>query len=292
MIMAILSSRDVNFIKLKSLKKDHLIGFCKCYSIQIPKSKSIQEMIKNVLVAFDGNHVSNVQINEYIKKLYFDVRREEIKKTGADHTSIVGELNKVDAHIWGMVQGKADAYIQSNYVRRYFKFKDLITAVRESLLDAMEAYTLCTWYNHWSTVFLEDLICQNEKVIPIIKKVKGVDVIWNEQAVDIKATNLPKEWFRDGYTIDDAIENPVRACEYLYTYQGAERFGSENRFFVVVYDRANPNDSWKIKREYSLIKESVDSFFSQDVELDPISFSFGKNKMPHLAHAKMMFIVK
>ena len=288
--MAILSIRDINFIKLKSLKKDYLKKFCDRFKIQ--SSNNITEAIKNILLAFDNGSISTRQINEYIKNLYSQIRNEEIRITGANHESIVEELNRVDSHIWGMVQGKADAYIQSNYVRKYFKFDELVSAVRESLFNAMEAYTLCTWYNHWSTVFLEDLICQNEKVVPIIKKVKGVDVIWNEQAIDIKATNLPKEWFRDGYTIDDAINNPIRACEYLYTYQGAERFGAENRFFVIVYDRVNPTDSWKIKREYSLIKESVDSFFNQDMQLDPISFSFGEKKTPHLAHAKMMFIVK
>lgn len=227
--MSILSVRDVNFIKLKSLKKDYLVNFCTHFSI--PPSKNIQEMIKNILSAFDNDQLSTLQLNEYIKKLYLDIRTKEIEKTGASHQSIVKELNKVDAHIWGMVQGKADAYIQSNYVRKYFRFNDLINAVRGSLFNAMEAYTLCTWYNHWSTVFLEDLICQNKKVVPIIKKVKGVDVIWNEQPVDIKATNLPKEWFRDGYTIDDAINNPI-------------------------------------------------------------NFSFGEKKTPHMAHAKMMFIVK
>jgi len=290
--MAILSSRDVNFIKLKSLKKEYLISFCKFFSIQIPKSKNIQEMIKNILSTSDSGKLSTIQINEYIKNLYSDIRIKEIGETGASHQAIVKELDKVDAHIWGMVQGKADAYIQSNYVRKYFRFDELVNAVRKSLFTAMEAYTLCTWYNHWSTVFLEDLICQNKKVVPIIKKVKGVDVIWNEQPVDVKATNLPKEWFRDGYTIDDAINNPVRACEYLYTYQGAERFGAENRFFVIVYDRVNPDNSWKIKREYSLIKKSVDDFFSLDLQLDPINFSFGEKKTPHMAHAKMMFIVK
>lgn len=288
--MTILSIRDANFIKLKSLKKEHLVKFCMNFSI--PVSKNILEIIKNILSFSDNNRISTIQINEYIKNLYLDIRTKEIEKTGASHQSIVKELEKADAHIWGMVQGKADAYIQSNYVRKYFKFNDIVNAVRGSLFNAMEAYTLCTWYNHWSTVFLEDLVCQNKKVVPIIKKVKGVDVIWNEQPVDIKATNLPKEWFRDGYTIDDAIKDPIRACEYLYTYQGAERFGAENRFFIIVYDRTNPNDSWKIKREYTLIKKSINNFLSQDISLDPINFSFGKKKTPHMAHAKMMFIVK
>jgi len=36
-----------------------------------------------------------------------------------------------------------------------------------------------------------------------------VDIIWNDQPVDIKVTNLPKEWFDDGKSIDDAIKNPI-----------------------------------------------------------------------------------
>jgi len=285
--MAILSPHDVNFIKLKSLKKEHLKKFCAYFSIQV--SKNITETIKNILAAFDNKTISTKQINSYIKDLYKEIRRKEIEKTGADHKSIVKELNKVDSHIWGMVQGKADAYIQSNYVRKYFKFDDLIGALRGSLYGAMESYALCTWYNHWSTIFIEDLICQNANVVPIIKKVKGVDVIWNEQPVDIKVTNLPKEWFRDRHTVEDAVENPILACEYMYRFQGAERFGSDNRFFVITHNRKNPKDSWKTKRNYSLIKNSINNFFGQDIKLDPVNFSF--NKSQHLAHAKMMFII-
>ena len=288
--MAILGIRDVNFIKLKSLKKEQLQNLCSNFSITL--SPSSAETIKNILVASDGGLLSTAEINHYIRNLSKDIRRQEIERTGAGHEAIVKELDKVDSHVWGMVQGKADAFIQSRYVRKFFRFDDLVLALNESLYTSMEAYTLCTWYNHWSTVFLEDLICQRDSIVPIIKKVKGVDVIWNEQPVDIKATNLPKEWFRDGHTIDDAIKDPVKACEYLYTYQGAERFGSDNRLFVIVYDRANPSESWKIKRDYARIKKAVDGFFAQDVPLDPIHFTYGEKNTPHLAHAKMMFIVK
>jgi hypothetical protein len=286
--MPILNIKEVNFIKLKSLKKAHLINFCNNFSIQL--SSSITEMIRNVLTAFDNNLITTQQINSYIKELFSNIRNEEIENTGASHDLIVEELNKVDSHIWGMVQGAVDSHIQANYVRKYFKFNDIINAIRSSLYSTIESYTLCTWYNHWSTIFLEDLICLNENVVPIIKKVKGVDVIWNEQPIDIKVTNLPREWFVDGKTIDDAINNPVSACEYLYRLQGAQRFGAENRLFIVIYDRQNPADSWKIKRKYELIKGLVNDFFNQNMSLDSVNFSF--NSSQHLAHAKIMFIVE
>jgi len=286
--MAILNIRDTNFVKLKSLKKEYLKKLCSSFSVEV--SENITEMIKRILDAFDQGLISSGQINQYIKKLYLEIRDEEMSETGASHEAIVRELDKVDSHIWGMVQGAVDAHIQANYVRKYFKFDDIINAIRGSLYNTIESYTLCTWYNHWSTVFLEDLICLNNNVVPVIKKVKGVDVVWNEQPVDIKVTNLPKEWFDDSKTIDDAIGDPVSVCEYLYRLQGAQRFGAENRLFIITYNKDNPAESWKIKRNYPLVKNLVDKFFSQNIPLDPVNFSF--NSTQHLAHAKVMFIVE
>lgn len=286
--MAILSIRDVNFTKLKSLKKEYLKRFCD--SIGVQSSNNITEMIRNILISFDSGTLTTQQINLYIKDLYSQLRAEEIGQNGDSHEAIVAELNRVDSHIWGMVQGAVDAHIQANYVRKYFKYDEIIGAIRGSLYGAIESYTLCTWYNHWSTVFLEDLICLNNNIVPIIKKVKGVDVIWNDQPVDIKVTNLPKEWFNDGKTIEDAISDPVSVCEYLYRLQGAQRFGAENRLFIIIYNRQTPEDSWKIKREYELIKRSVNDFFSQNISLDPVNFSFGSSQ--YLAHAKVLFILR
>lgn len=289
--MAILSSRDVNFIKLKSLKKADLFKFCNEFSIK--PSKDITQTIVNILSLFDDKKITTNQINGYIKALYRNIRKDEIDSTGATHRVIVRELNKVDSHIWGMVQGAVDPHIQANYVRKYFLYNDVVRAIENKLYDTIKFYTLCTWFNHWSTVFLEDLICENKNIVPIIKKVKGVDVIWNEQPVDIKVTNLPKEWFKDNKTIDDAIKNPILVAKYLYEYQGEARFGDENRLFILIYDKNNPSESWKIKRDYDLIKRKVDKFFGQRIKLDPVNFSYGKKqKKQYQAHSKVLFIVK
>jgi len=286
--MAISSIRDVNFTKLKSLKKEHLRIFCDSMGVRAPNN--ITDMIRGVLTSFDTGDITTEQINLYIKNLYTQLRENDIRQNGTSHEAIVTELNKVDSHIWGMVQGAVDAHIQANYVRKFFKYDEILGAIRGTLYGAIESYALCTWYNHWSTVFLEDLICLNDNIVPIIKKVKGVDVIWNEQPVDIKVTNLPGEWFRDGKIIEDAINDPVSVCEYLYRLQGAQRFGAENRLFIIIYNRENPNDSWQIKRKYELIRRSVNDFFSQNISLDPVNFSFGSSQ--YLAHAKVLFILE
>jgi hypothetical protein len=286
--MAIVNIRDSNFIKLKSIKKEHLKVFCEFYNIKF--SSNMTEAISAILKEFDNKKISTGDINSFIRKLYIETRDCEIKKTGATHEEIVKELNKVDEHIWGMVQGDVDSHIQSNYVRKFYKYDEVINAIRTGLYKSIESYTLSSWFNHWSTVFLEDLINENKNVIPIIKKVKGVDIIWNEQPVDIKVTNLPKEWFKNGYDIDYAIKNPEIVCRYMYELQGAQRFGDDNRLFIIIYDKNNPTQSWKIKRDYNLIKSKINDFFDKKIELDAINFKYGNKQ--YLAHSKVMFILK
>ncbi|HRH27122.1 MAG TPA: hypothetical protein PLZ99_03140 [Parcubacteria group bacterium] len=286
--MAIVNIRDSNFIKLKSLKKEHLKNFCSEYNIRF--FSNISDTISEILNEFDNNKISTKNINSYIRKLYKTIRDDNFRTTGATHEEIVNELNKIDEHIWGMVQGDVDSHIQSNYVRKFYKYNEVVNAIRKGLYLSIESYALSSWYNHWSTVFLEDLINENENVVPIIKKVKGVDIIWNEQPVDIKVTNLPKEWFVDGHDIDFALKNPNLVCKYMYELQGSQRFGDDNRLFIIIYDTKNPKESWKIKRDYNLIKSKINEFFNQKTNLDAINFQYGSKQ--YLAHSKVMFVIK
>lgn len=286
--MPILSIRDTNFTKLRTLKKEYLSDFCSDHSIVV--SNDTPEMIDGILRKIDNNDIATADLNSFIKDKFKELRQTSILTTGATHQAILSELNRVDSHIWGMVQGAMDAHIQANYVRKYFRYDDIINAVRGNLYKTIESYTLCTWYNHWSTEIIEDLISESPNVVPVIKKVKGVDIIWNEQPVDIKVTNLNNEWFKDGYTMDDAINNPVLASEYLYRLQGAQRFGDDNRLFIIIYDKNNPTESWKIKRDYNLLSESINNFFAQNTSLDPVTFSFGSTQ--YQAYSKILFILK
>jgi hypothetical protein len=76
----------------------------------------------------------------------------------------------------------------------------------------------------------------------------------------------------------------------MYELQGAQRFGDDNRLFVIIYDKNNPSESWKIKRDYNLIKSKINDFFNQKTELDSINFKYGNKQ--YLAHSKVMFILK
>jgi len=86
------------------------------------------------------------------------------------------------------------------------------------------------------------------------------------------------------------MKNPVAAAKYLYELQGPERFGANNRLFLIIGDTKNPKATWKLKRDFSLIKKSIDDFFSKVTTFDTVNFVY--NKKPYVAHSKMLFIVK
>lgn len=53
----------------------------------------------------------------------------------------------------------------------------------------------------------------------------------------------------------------VEVEKYLYELQGAQRFGDNNRVFLIITDTKNPEKSWELKRNFSLaIKKPIQRF--------------------------------
>lgn len=92
--------------------------------------------------------------------------------------------------------------------------------------------------------------------------------------------------------IRDAQNNPVELMTWLYTHQGEMRFGAENRLFVVLADSTNMNQSWKMKRAFSLIEPKVQSYLDAFTKksLKKIDFIFKKQNYSSLAD--VIFVVK
>lgn len=92
--------------------------------------------------------------------------------------------------------------------------------------------------------------------------------------------------------VDDARNNPEYLMRWLYENQSPRLFGAENRLFVVLIDSTDMEQSWKMKRAFSLIEPQVnqylDSFNSNS--LKKIDFIFNKRVFESLAD--IIFVVK
>ncbi len=194
---------------------------------------------------------------------------------------------KVKTFSWGVVQGQLDQKIQAEYVRRIVRYEDLLNGVKARLHDDITKYVICTWFNHWTTVLIEEHISMHPKVIPTIKNIKGIDIFFDGQPFDLKVTYLPRE-----YNPIDAIKNPTDLAIWMYEKQGAQRFGSDNRLFVVILDKDNPEKNWELKREFNLVFQKIDNFFDRETvsKKDEIVFTFAKKT--YTTVAKILIITK
>lgn len=239
------------------------------------------ETIKRILA--EGQ--DDAKINRFIKQKYLQ-RIDERRQLVSDD-DLKQELFKVKTFSWGIVQGQIDQKIQSEYVRRIVRYDDLVSGVKAKLHDDITNYVICSWFNHWTTVLIEEHISAHRAVIPTIKNVKGVDIFFDGQPFDLKVTYLPRD-----YDASNAMKNPTELAIWMYENQGEQRFGDDNRLFVVLFDAKNPDNSWELKRDFDLVFKKIDAFFDREKikEGDEIAFTYkGKS---YTAVTKVLLITK
>jgi len=217
-------------------------------------------------------------------KQQYNLKIQERKNLISDE-DLKKELHKVKDFSWGVIQGQLDQKIQTEYVRKIVRYDELVNNVKSKLHNEITSYAICTWYNHWTTVLIEEHISQHPRVVPTLKNIKGIDIFVDGQPFDLKTTYLPKD-----YDVEDAIKNPKNLAKWMYENQGAQRFGADNRLFVVLLDKNNPQESWKLKRNFDVVFSKIDEFFDkvQVSTKDEIIFTYGKRT--YTAIAKVLLI--
>jgi len=273
------SQKEVLNLKLSSIPAPMLQDLAN--QLGISSKGTTAEIIKRIVA--EGQDEGRV--NRFIKRMYLQ-RIEERRKLISDG-ELKQELFKVKTFSWGIVQGQIDQKIQSEYVRRIVRYDDLVSSVRARLHDDITNYVVCTWFNHWTTVLIEEHVSVHRAVTPTIKNVKGIDVFFDSQPFDLKVTYLPRD-----YDPSSALKNPTELAVWMYEHQGEQRFGYDNRLFVVLFDTQNPEDSWKLKRDFDLVFNRIDSFFARERVTDKDEIVFTYKGRSYTAVTKVLLITK
>lgn len=261
--MPLLSEIEVLNLKLSCIPAIHLKALAS--DLKVSNDGSVSEIIKRII----EKHPDNKVIDNFIKQKYLE--KIQARRALISDEELKNELLKVKTFSWGVVQGQLDQKIQTEYVRRIVRYEDLLNNVKAKLHNDITNYVICTWFNHWTTVLIEEHISMHPRVIPTLKNIKGIDIFFDGQPFDLKVTYLPRE-----YNPVEAIKDPRKLAIWLYENQGAQRFGADNRLFVVLLDKDNPERSWELKRDFNLVFKKIDNFFDQErvSKKDEIIFSF------------------
>lgn len=336
------------FLKLRSLSRtDILKQLSQRAGINIHEVKA-RQLFEHLFC----QSISEEIIDKFIREIFQQERTERI----GNEENLYSQLFRLSAFNWGgFYQNAVEQTIVNNYVKKIRDYNQLINSIENDLTPRLRNYILCSWYNHWSSILIEDMFKDHPDILPAVGLVKKVDFFWHNFPFDLKVTYFPDgfmkekrkqkglkpeltelkafarqhkinydrnasndEIFQELLTritespsneaktfiqtfhqtrqsiINETIQNPRELIVWFYENQGTRRFDAANRFFLVLIDRNNLEDSWKLKRNKEILKSKINGFLNENKNIDFNQFrlNFNWEDVIYQCYATCLFIIR
>jgi len=337
----------IHFLKMRSLSRNAIL---KELAEKLKINISTVENRKRFEFMFCQKIDDNV-LNKFIEEKYDEERKERI----GNEDFLYSQLYKLKIFDWGgFYQNAVEQTIVNNYIKKVRDFEKLCNLVENDINPRLKGYILCSWYNHWTSILIEDMFKDHSNLLPTVGLVKKVDFFWKNFPFDLKVTYFPegfmqlkrrdlslrpeltelkrfarehsipydrgaknKEIFSELLTrisednskdakefitefhkkrkeiILSTVKNPRGLIKWLYEEQGVRRFDAANRFFLILVDLRNLEESWKLKRNKKLLSEHINKYLNNNKDLDfnKLKISFDWQDRTYTTHSAILFIL-
>lgn len=249
-----------------------------------------------------GDH--NNSLDQYLVRRYV--------KVISDYDTLQKKATEIQANAWNFVQTSWYNNWTSYLIESIFKkHKRVLSAIGEikSVDFFIDKYPIDLKVTYFPNEFMEKKLKDkigNKELAWLKKEARKVKISPDKSLSDAEQlTFLKEELENHGHSniievltkhkqeiIDKACKHPEELMEWLYENQSARLFGAENRLFLVLVDTKDMKQSWKMKRAFTLIEPTVNSYldsFNAD-SLKEINFTFNQKKYTSLSN--IIFITK
>jgi hypothetical protein len=179
--------RGIRFLKLRSMsRRETMEEFCNLHNIDISELQS-RQYFQHV---FNLAAITNEQIDAFINQKYQEERQTRL----ANEDYLVDQLSRLQSFDWGGSFGNSlEKNIVDNYVKKIQSYERINEEIEGSLLSSLRGYTLNSWYNHWTSILIEDLFKDHQNILPTVGLVKKIDFFINNIPFDLKVTYFPEQ---------------------------------------------------------------------------------------------------
>ena len=168
-------------------RKEFLERFC--------ISNNIALVEKNVNKQFEELYYLLLRDIENFNKLRKFIKDNAKVYSRLEESVISSELYKMKAFAWGGDYTNAlDKFLIDRYVKVHSSFEVITSKLETEIPLAVMGYVMCSWYNHWSTILIENIFKQHAKVLPAIGNIKKVDFFIADIPFDLKTTYVPQNF--------------------------------------------------------------------------------------------------
>lgn len=335
----------LRYLKLRSLSRGGLLG--RLFQLaNVPPPTRARDYFPQ---AFANSAFNDEIIETAIRDIYREGRQRRLER----EPELVSQLYRLQMFDWGgLHQNSLEKTIVDNYVKRIVDYDELNTKIENDLHNSLRGYVLCSWYNHWTSIIIEDVFRDHPAVLPAVGQVKKIDFFVKDVPFDLKVTYLPEGFVKDKrrehssrpeltllkqlarrqqihfsedlpdgklledlwakhrdhpssesqrliqelndfrlQTLSECQSDPTQLIRWLYENQGIRRFDASNRLFLVLVDRSNFFESWKLKRAKPLLDQSVSAFLDSVGEHPGRHVDFEWEGNSYSALADVVFVV-
>lgn len=307
---------SIYWLKLRSIsRKELLVEFCALTNIDCSNVQGTT-LFEHIYEAKPKEEV----LDKFIAQKYLAERSER----KANEIALVSKLYKMKVFDWGgLYQNNLEGAIVNNYIKKIRNFDLLNEKIENEIHDSMRGYVQSSWYNHWTSILIEDIFKDHKKVTPTVGLIKKVDFFIGNIPFDLKVTYFPEEFMAASrkaeglptelqvfkrfvktlgikynreqkdkilfaelmarveesqkpeakkfitefrkmrwLMIQKVIKEPRQLIEWLYEEQGERRFDAANRLFLVLIDKNNLEESWKMKRSLEFLRDKINNYLN------------------------------
>ncbi len=179
------------WLKVKAItRKDLMNNFCKSHYLHL-LGKNLKEQSRELYEEMLNDiGQAHANLNLYMKSIAPPRKSEELEK-------IASELHKMRYFAWGGDYSNAlDRFLVDRYIKAYDSYETIEELLESEIPQAVNGYVKCSWYNHWSTILIENIFRKHRKVLPAIGNIKKVDFFIEDIPFDLKTTYLPANYVK------------------------------------------------------------------------------------------------
>lgn len=230
--------------------------------------KKIVSYVKNTYLYSEILNKLENEISEHTRKYTLNswynnwttILTEYLFKSNNNVLSAVGKIKSVDFFIKDIPLDLKITYFPKEFIKQQRKEKGLKSEI-----------------NILTNLAKENSIIYDSNTNEELKKYQIIEQLKNLKNNEVKKV-LDALYNETEEIINETIVNKEKLIEWLYENQGEMRFGSENRLFFVLIDSKDMANAWKIKRNFTLLKQVINSYidnFDYDkIKNNKIKFKF------------------
>ena len=184
------SSEGLRFLKLRSLARRKYLDCLFSAAAIDPTSSRVGDLFRE---AFETAALDDLTIDKTIKAIY-EAEREQRRNC---EDELVNQLYRLEVFDWGgLHQSNLEKAIVDNYIKKIRDYDQLSCSIENEIHNSMRGYVLCSWFNHWTSIIIEDIFRDHPSVLPAVGSIKKIDFFIKGVPFDLKVTYLPEGYIK------------------------------------------------------------------------------------------------